>query len=126
MTSKKCFFLYFLYLGVLGLPLGSKGEPKGAFGLPLGCFLEPLGIPWVTLGLPLELLGSLWEPIGLPLVHLGGSWDAFGCPLDPLDPFGLPPLVAEGLAPSEVVIVSCVWNICVYKHESACYISLCK
>ena len=58
---------FFIYFGVLGLPLLPFGSFWGALGLPWGA----LGLLWDPLGLPWDALGLIWGALGLPRNALG-------------------------------------------------------
>ena len=57
---------FFIYFGLLGLPL------------------PPFGSLWCALGLPWGALGLLWDPLGPPWDALGLIWGALGLPRNAL------------------------------------------
>ena len=63
-TALQSFF--YIYFGLLGLPL----HPFGSF--------------WCALGLPWGALGLLWDPLGPPWDALGLIWGALGLPRNAL------------------------------------------
>ena len=71
---------FFIYFGLLGLPLPSFVVPLGSLGCPIGLLWDPLGLPWDALGLLLGALGLLWGALGLPWDALGPLLGALGCP----------------------------------------------
>ena len=59
---------FFIYFGLLGLPLPPFGSLLGALGLLLG----GLGLLWDALGLPWDALGPLLGALELPWGSRGG------------------------------------------------------